>query len=68
MIIDFFADGVKSSVRNETVELWDLLKKTQSKVNSIENDIERVKTENIHQEQGFINIKYILDLLNIYKI
>ena len=50
MIIDFFADAVKSNVRNETVELWDLLKKTQSKVNSIENDIQRVETENIHQE------------------
>ena len=50
MIIGFFADAVKSNVQNETVELWDLLKKTQSKVNSIENDIQRVETENIHQE------------------
>ena len=31
-------------------ELLDLLKKTQSQVNSLENEITRVEAENIHQE------------------
>ena len=38
------------NARNESVELWEFLKKTQSKVNSIENEINRVETENIHQD------------------
>ena len=38
------------NAKNETFELWDFLKKTQSKVNSIENEINRVETENIHQD------------------
>ena len=49
--------AVKSSTdgnKNEAGDLWDLLKKTQSEVNSIENEIKRVVTENIHQGQGFI--------------
>ena len=38
------------NTKNETHEIWDLLKKTQSKVNSFENEINRVETENIHQD------------------
>ena len=53
IIINFFSDAVKSNLKTETVELWDLLKKTQSKVNSIESDIQRVENENIQQGQGF---------------
>ena len=40
------------NAKNETVELWSLLKKTRSKVNSIENEINRVETENLHQDWG----------------
>ena len=43
----------EKNANNETVELWDLLKKTQSKVYSIENEINRVETENIHQGWDF---------------
>ena len=35
--------------KNETDNLWKLLKKTQSEVNSIKNEINKVETENIHQ-------------------
>ena len=52
--------AVKSSTdskKNETGDLWHLLKKTQSEVNSIENEIKRVVTENIHQGQGFPNLQ-----------
>ena len=42
--------------KNETDNLWDLLKRTQSEVNSIENEIKRVVTENIHQGRGFTNL------------
>ena len=38
------------NAKNETIELLDVLKQTQSKVNSIENEINRVETENIHQD------------------
>ena len=41
------------NLKNETDELWDLLKKTQSEVNVIENEMNRVETENIHQDLGF---------------
>ena len=41
------------NVENETGELWDLLKKTQSEVNVIENEMNRVETENIHQDWEF---------------
>ena len=34
---------------DETDNLWKLLKKTQSEVNSIKNEINKVETENIHQ-------------------
>ena len=40
---------------DETDNLWKLLKKTQSEVNSIKNEINKVETENIHQGQGFTN-------------
>ena len=38
------------NLKNETDEIWDLLKKTQSEVNVIENEMNRVETENIHQD------------------
>ena len=38
------------NIGNETGELWDLLKKTQSEVKSIENEMNRVEAENIHQD------------------
>ena len=41
------------NLKNETDELWDLLKKTQSEVNIIENEMNRVETENIHRDWGF---------------
>ena len=43
---------LKSGIRDEedtSGELLDLLKKTQSKVSSLENEITRVEAENIHQ-------------------
>ena len=56
--------AVKSSTdskKNETGDLWDLLKKTQSEVNSIENEIKRVVTENIHQGEGLTNLSGFTD-------
>ena len=50
------AKSKTDSKKNETGDLWDLLKKTQSEVNSVENEIKRVVTENIHQGQGFTNL------------
>ena len=41
------------NAENEPGELWNLLKKTQSKVNTIQNEINRVETENIHQGMEF---------------
>ena len=55
IIINYFSDAVKRNVKNETGELWYLLKKTQSKVDSIANEIQRVDTENNHQDCGFAN-------------
>ena len=43
----------KSGIRNDevaSVELLNLLEKTQSKVSSLENEISRVEAENIHQD------------------
>ena len=39
-----------SKKEDKSDELWSLLKKTQSKVNSLENEITKVEAENIHQE------------------
>ena len=50
VIISYFSDAVKRNVKNETGELRHLLKKTQLKLNSIENEIHRVDSENIHQD------------------
>ena len=36
-------------------ELLELLKKTQTKVNSLENEFKKVETENLHQDQGSTN-------------
>ena len=41
---------------HESSELLNLLKKTQSQVNSLENEITRVEAENIHQEWGFLSL------------
>ena len=48
------AKVLKSGIRNDedaSGELLDLLKKTQSKVSSLENEITRVEAENIHQDR-----------------
>lgn len=47
---------LKSGIRDQdevaSGELFDLLKKTQTKVSSLENEIKRVEAENIHQDSG----------------
>ena len=46
------AKVLKSGIHNDedaSGKLLDLLKKTQSKVSSLENEITRVEAENIHQ-------------------
>ena len=48
------AKVLKSGIRNDedsSGELLNLLKKTQSKVSSLENEITRVEAENIHQDR-----------------
>ena len=47
------ADLKASKKEDKSGELLELLKKTQSKVNSLENEITKVEAENIHQEWGF---------------
>ena len=42
------ARGRTSDEKSE--ELLELLKKTQAKVNSLENEFKKVETENLHQE------------------
>ena len=44
------ADIKASKMEDESDELLKLLKKTQSQVSSLENEIHRVEAENIHQE------------------
>ena len=47
---------LESGIRNDedaSGELLDLLKKTQSKVSSLENEITRVEAENIHQDRDY---------------
>ena len=46
-------------------ELLDLLKKTQMQVSSLENEIQRVEAENIHQERLHkkTDFQYLHDLL-----
>ena len=42
---------IKSTKRaDESGELWNLLKKTQSQVSALENEITKVEADNIHQE------------------
>ena len=38
-------------------ELFELLKKTQTKVNSLENEFQKVEAKNLHQDQGSENFK-----------
>ena len=47
------ADLKATKKEDNTDDLLKLLKKTQSHVRSLENEIKKVETENIHQEQGF---------------
>ena len=35
---------------DDTDDPWDLLEKTQSRVNSIKNEINRIETQNLHQD------------------
>ena len=44
------ADVKLRTKEDKSSELWNLLKKTQSEVNSLENEITKVEAENIHQE------------------
>ena len=49
------SDGIETNLKSkknddESDKLLDLLKKTQSQVSSLENEITRVKAKNIHQE------------------
>ena len=44
------ADIKSSKKEDDSDELLKLLKKTQSQVSSLENEIHRVEAENIHQE------------------
>jgi len=43
---------LESRKENESADLWNLLKKTQSQVTSLENEITNIEAENIHQEKG----------------
>ena len=48
----------KSRTPNEDGhEFLELLKKTQTKVNSLENEFQKVEAENLHQDQGSKNYK-----------
>ena len=38
--------------KDESADLLNLLKKTQSQVTSLENEITKIEAENIHQEKG----------------
>ena len=44
------ADIKASKMNDESDEFLKLLKKTQSQVSSLENEIHRVEAENIHQD------------------
>ena len=44
------ADIKSTKKADESGELWNLLKKTQSQVRALENEITKVEAENIHQE------------------
>ena len=45
----------KRTSDEEDHEFSELLKKTQAKVNSLENEFKNVEAENLHQEQGSKN-------------
>ena len=48
------ADLESKKKENESIDLWNLLKKTQSQVSSLENEITEIEAENIHQVKGLI--------------
>ena len=43
---------LESRKEDESANFWNLLKKTQSQVTSLENEIRKIEAENIHQEKG----------------
>ena len=49
----------------ESHEFLELLKKTQAKVNTLENEFENVEAENIHQDQGSETIIKISDRIDM---
>ena len=46
------ADLESRNQEDESADLLNLLKKTQSQVTSLENEITKIEAENIHQEKG----------------
>ena len=46
-------ESTENRVKN--YDLKNLFKKTQSKINSIENEIKRVEAKNVHQDWGYLN-------------
>ena len=61
------ADLESRNQEDESADLLNLLKKTQSQVTSLENEITKIEAENIHQEKGWI-VSFPTYNIRIFKI
>ena len=60
------ADLQTSKKKDDSDKLLNLLKKTQMQVSSLENEIERIEAENIHQDRS--SQKDLFQMFVLYKI
>ena len=60
------ADLQTSKKKDDSDKLLNLLKKTQMQVSSLENEIERIEAENVHQDRS--SQKDLFQMFVLYKI